>query len=146
MREQALRDPTIRFVSELCEPVGPWTFAGHGGRIAMLRHRIQQAAGEDTVAGVFAAEAQVKEIMRAWADSTPLPATIGVLLDLFVAPPPEAGLHHAEWHYQLTELLYLCGRRDRGALEAELEARAEALAPLAAELREWFAEDALADP
>ena len=132
----------IQFVAELCEPVGPFTFAGYGGTVAMLRHRIHQASSAVTT-GVFAAEEQVQEVMRAWVDEVPVPATIGVLLDLFAAPPPEAGhgRHLEQWRDQVTELLYLCGRRDHAALAAGLASRGEALAPLAEELREWFAED-----
>jgi hypothetical protein len=142
MRELTLREATIELLAELCEPVGPFVFAGHGGRIARLRHRIQQESGDGDITGVFRAEARVREIRRAWADGAPLPATIGVLLDLFIAPPPEAGRDPTAWRDELTELLYLCGQRDRAALAAGLNARADMLAPLAAELGEWFAEDA----
>ena len=58
MSDQAPRDATIHFVAELCEHVGPFTFAGHGGRIATLRHRIHQASSD---------EAQVAESRRSHA-------------------------------------------------------------------------------
>lgn len=141
MRERTLQETTIEFVAELCEPVGPLVFAGYGGPIARLRHRIHQES-EDDITGVLRADAQVREIRRAWVDGAPLPATIAVLLDLFAAPPPEAGRDPTDWRDELTELLYLCGQRDRAALAAGLDARADMLAPLAAELHEWFAEDA----
>lgn len=146
MRERSLRDTTIAFVAELCEPVGPFVFAGFGGSVARERHRIQQEAGDDgSIRGVFAAEARVREIRRVWADAAPLPAAIDVLLDLFVAPPPEAGRDPSDWRDELTELLYLCGQRDRAALADRLDARGEEVAPLAAELRGWFDEGAASE-
>lgn len=141
MSERSLRDSILRFVADLCEPVGPFTFAGYGGPIAALRQQIYQSCGDDDFAGVFQADARVREFRAEWVDSAPLPATIEVLLDLFTAPPAEAGRGISEWRSELTELLYLCGRRDRAALTAGLAARGDALAPLAAELHEWFAED-----
>ncbi len=141
MRERTLRETTIEFIAELCEPVGPFVFAGYGGRIARLCHQIHQES-DDIATGVFRAYAQVEEIRRAWVDSAPLPATIGVLLDLYAAPPPEAGRDPTDWRDELTELLYLCGQRDRAALASGLDARADVVAPLAAELAEWFADDA----
>lgn len=138
---RALRDQAIQFVAELCEPVGPFTFAGYGGRIARLRHEIHQTSGDDLVAGVIKADARVREIMHAWVDSAPLPATIGVLLDLVAAPPPEAARAPQDWHSELMELLYLCGRRDRRALASELAARADIPESFTAELHAWFADD-----
>ena len=146
MSDRSLRDSTVRFVADLCEPVGPFTFAGYGGPIAALRQRIYQSCGDDEFAGVFQADARVREIMAEWAASAPLPATIEVLLELFVAPPAEAGRHVSEWRSELTELLYLCGQRDRAALADGLAAGGETLAPLAAELDEWFAEDEPSGP
>ena len=141
MPAPTLRDTTIEFLGELCEPVGPFVFAGFGGRIARLRQQIYADSGDDLLAGVFRAQAQVEQIMRAWADSTPLPAMFVVLLDLFVAPPPEAGRDPAQWRSELTDLLYMCGLRDRAALAAELAARGDTVAALAEELETWFAED-----
>ena len=138
---RALRDQAIQFVAELCEPVGPFTFAGYGGRIARLRHEIQQASGDDLVAGAIKADARVREIMHAWADSAPLPATIAVLLDLVAAPPPAATRAPQAWQSELLELLYLCGRRDRRALASELAARADNPGSFTAELHTWFADD-----
>lgn len=144
MSEQTLRDATIDFVSELCEQVGPFTFAGQGGRIAMLRHQIHQASGENLVAGVFNADARVQEVMRAWVDSAPLPALIGVLLDLVAAPPPEAGHDLEGWQSELMDLLDLCGRRDRSTLDAGLAARVDVPASFVAELQSQLADDELA--
>lgn len=145
MPERTLRDTTIEFVAELCEPVGPFTFAGYGGRIAALRHQIHQDTGDDLVAGVFAAEAKVRELRRAWVESAPLPAAIDVLIELYAAPPPEAGRDSTDWRDELMELLYLCGRRDLAAVTAGLQrgvaAHHDALAPLAAELHAWFDDD-----
>jgi hypothetical protein len=138
---RTLRDATIVFVAELCEQVGPFTFAGHGGRIATLRHQIHQASGEDLVAGVLTADARVQEIMREWVDSAPLPATIDVLLDLVAAPPPEAGHDREGWHAEVMELLYLCGRRDRSTLVGELSTRADLPASFVTELQAWLADD-----
>ncbi len=141
MSKQLLRDATIQFVAELCEPVGPFTFAGYGGRIARLRHQIDQASGDNLVAGVLNAEARVREIMRTWVDSAPLPATIGVLLDLVAAPPPEAARDPEGWQSELMDLLYLCGRRDPPALATELAARADMPGAFVAELQAQLADD-----
>lgn len=138
-----MRDEAIQFVAELCEPVGPFTFAGYGGRIAMLRHQIELASGDDIVAGILNAQARVREIMCAWVDGAPLPATIGVLLDLVAAPPPEAGRDVEGWQSELMDLLYLCGRRDRSALDTELAARADLPASFVAELQAQLEEDDL---
>lgn len=143
MTERPLRDETILFVAELCEQVGPFTFAGHGGRIATLRHQIHQASGDDLVTGMLNAEARVQEIMSAWVDSAPLPATIGVLLDLAAAPPPQAGHDLEAWQDELMELLYLCGRRDRATLDAELAIRADIPGAFVAKLQAWLADDEL---
>ena len=89
MHERTSRDTTIEFVAELCEPVGPFVFAGHGGRIARVRHEIQEQSG-DLIEGTFRADERVREIRRAWVDGVSLPTAIDVLLDLFAAPPPEA--------------------------------------------------------
>ena len=43
MRERTLRETTIEFLAELCEPVGPFVFAGYGGRIARLRRQLDKA-------------------------------------------------------------------------------------------------------
>lgn len=141
MHEQTLRDATIRFLADLCEPVGPFIFAGYGGPIARLRHQIHQEHADSDTRGFFAAERKVREIRRAWADDAAMPAALDVLLDLYVAPPPEAGRDLTEWLYELTLLLHLCGQRDPAALASRLAARGEAVATLVEDLKELSAED-----
>lgn len=129
-----LRASTIGFVGELCESVGPFVFAGYGGRIARLRHEAMLA--HDGFAGVWAAEEQVAEIRRAWAEAAPVPAIFAVLLGLVVTPP--AG-HGEDERYEVLELLTACVRRDPDGFAAERE-RWGASAALA-EVDEWLADD-----
>lgn len=140
MAASPLHAETITFLAELCESVGPFVFAGYGGRVARMRDEIMTAAGDDVVAGAFAAEARVDEIRRAWALAAPLPAIFPVLLQLAVAPP--AGHEYAEWRDEAVALLELCMRRDPDGFAAELarQGRSDALAGVLAELEERLAD------
>ncbi len=139
MTESELRAATRRFVAALCEPVGPWVFAGQGGHVATLRYEIARAAGGDELGGVLAAEAAVGELRRAWAEEAPLPVMFVVLFDLLATPPDVA---EGGWRDEVMELLVLCGRRDRSGLAAEMARRVQAMGSAVAELEVWLAEDA----
>lgn len=133
MSDDELRAATVGFVGELCESVGPFVFAGHGGRIARLRHELMLA--HEGFTGVWAAEERVAEIRRAWAEAAPVPAIFAVLLGLVVTPP--AG-HGEDERCEVLELLLLCVRRDPEGFAAERE-RWEPSALV--EVDEWLADD-----
>jgi hypothetical protein len=138
--ESELRAATRRFVAALCEPVGPWVFAGQGGHVATLRYEAALAAGGDALGGVLAAEAAVGELRRAWAEEAPLPLMFVVLFDLLAPPPGEA---KDRWREEVMDLLVLCGRRDRSGLAAEMARRSQVMGSVVAELELWLAEDAV---
>ena len=136
-----LRAATIEFVGELCESVGPLVFAGFGGRIARLRHRVS-SEWQDVVAGTFAAEARVTLVMQAWANQAPLPAIFPVLLEIVLRP---IGRFSAdEWRYEVTRLLVMCAGRDRAGFVAALGAYVgdSEMASVAEDVEEWLAEEA----
>ncbi len=135
-----LRASTIELLEELCEPVGPWVFSGFGGRIARLRHETAEASGTDLLAGNFAAETCVREVMQAWADEVPLPAAFTVLLDT-VLKPPRLAVAQA-WRDQGIELLGMCAVRDVAGFRAALRAYAEdpGMASVGEEVEELLAE------
>lgn len=137
-----LRTATIAFLAELCESVGPWVFAGYGGRVARLRHEVEQAAGDDLVAGIVAAEARVQEVMQAWADQAPVPAIFSVLLDVVLRPP--GALDPEAWRREATELLAMCAARDGAGFAAAMQTRPgdPELASVAEDVEELLAERA----
>lgn len=136
-----LRAATIEFVEELCESVGPLVFAGYGGRIARLRHRVS-SEWQDGVAGTFAVEARVEQVMQAWADKAPLPAIFPVLLELVSRPPGRVSVE--DWRYEVTRLLAMCAGRDRAGYVAALGAYVgdRQMASVAEEVEDWLAEEA----
>jgi hypothetical protein len=125
------RAALLEFLEELSEPVGPWVFAGYGGSIAALRHR-----SSDFVEG----EAAVEAVKEAWIDSVDVALAIDALLGIAVDHSPEAS---DAWQFELCDLLWRLGQRDRDSLEAAMNrfATTGAAERVIVELRAWLSNE-----
>lgn len=125
------RAELIELLEELSEPVGPWVFAGYGGSVATLRHR-----ASDFDAG----EAAVEALKQAWVDSVDIAPAIDTLLGIAVDHPTEAS---DAWDFEVCDLLWRLGQRDRDALEAAMArfATAGRAERIVVELRAWLSDE-----
>jgi hypothetical protein len=125
------RAELLRFLEELSEPVGPAVFAGFGGSIATLRHE-----SSDFMAG----EAAVEAVKEAWVESVDVALAIDALLGIAVDHPAKAS---DEWDFELFDLLWRLGKRDRDALEAAMTrfAATGQAERIIVELRAWLSDE-----
>ncbi|MCP4161671.1 MAG: hypothetical protein GY760_16485 [Deltaproteobacteria bacterium] len=128
------REELLEFISDLAGPIGPEVFAGYGSKL-------QDAMKND--------EFYSEKIKDEWSDIVDITEALDLLFDIASNPPDKTFhndfyIHYKEkWEFEVTDLLYRVGTRDRKAFLKRLSSFKvnEDAKKIIMELKIWLSED-----